>query len=322
MSSMALIPSAPRGRKTRDLPLPFQPVILAGQLRASSIAVYSRDALAYCEWAKSHRRDPLKPATLGEWRQHLATTTALSPHTINRMLAAVKRLMKEAATRDKLKPAIAEAFQEQKGIKVSVYRERLKPHARTRIAPTDMRRVCDKPDTATPKGLRDAALLHTLASSGVRVSEAASLTISQVEVRTVTIDEQEFTGPIITVQGKNDTLPRETVLSEEAYQSILAWRAACPVQTPYLFPAMGGRGERWQAHPMSPQAIWQIVQDYAESAKLEHIKPHDFRRFVGTQLARTDLRKAQKVLGHKRIETLVQHYVLDQVEPGLTNHLY
>jgi integrase/recombinase XerD len=189
MSSMALVPSPPRGRKTRELLLPFQPVILAGQLRASSIAVYSRDALAYCEWAKSRRKDPLKPATLGEWREYLATKMALSPHTINRMLAAVKRLMKEATTRDKLKPAIAEAFQEQKGIKVSVYRERLKPHARTRITQTDMRRITTLPDTTTPKGLRDAALLHTLASSGVRVSEAASLTIDQVEWRTVTIDE-------------------------------------------------------------------------------------------------------------------------------------
>lgn len=174
MATQALIPAQPRGRKTRDLPLPFQPVILAGQLRASSIAVYSRNALAYCDWATSRRKNPLKPATLGDWREYLATQTMLSPHTIHRMLAAVKRLMKEAAARDKLKPAIAEAFQEQQGVKVSAYRERLKPHARTRIAPTDMRKIVNQPDTAALKGLRDRVLLHTLASSGVRVSEAAS----------------------------------------------------------------------------------------------------------------------------------------------------
>ena len=33
---------------------------------------------------------------------------------------------------------------------------------------------------------------------------------------------------------------------------------------------------------MSPQAIWQMVHDYAEAADLKNIKPHDFRRFVGT----------------------------------------
>ena len=53
-----------------------------------------------------------------------------------------------------------------------------------------------------------------------------------------------------------------------------------------------------------------------------HIKPHDFRRFVGTQLAKSDIRKAQKALGHKRIDTTARHYVLDELEPGLTDNLY
>ncbi len=52
------------------------------------------------------------------------------------------------------------------------------------------------------------------------------------------------------------------------------------------------------------------------------MKPHDFRRFVGTQLARKDIRMAQKALGHKRLETTVRHYVLDELEPGLTDDLY
>lgn len=55
---------------------------------------------------------------------------------------------------------------------------------------------------------------------------------------------------------------------------------------------------------------------------LSHIKPHDFRRFVGTQSARKDIRQAQKALGHKRIDTTARHYVLDELETGLTDHLY
>jgi len=46
------------------------------------------------------------------------------------------------------------------------------------------------------------------------------------------------------------------------------------------------------------------------------------RRFVGTQLAKRDLRQAQKALGHTRLETTVQHYVLDELQPGLTEGLY
>ncbi len=47
-----------------------------------------------------------------------------------------------------------------------------------------------------------------------------------------------------------------------------------------------------------------------------------FRHFVGTQLAKRDIRKAQKALGHKRIDTTAQHYVLDELEEGLTADLY
>jgi hypothetical protein len=49
---------------------------------------------------------------------------------------------------------------------------------------------------------------------------------------------------------------------------------------------------------------------------------HSFRRFVGTQLARKDIRKAQKALGHNRIDTTANHYVLDELEEGLTDDLY
>ncbi len=68
--------------------------------------------------------------------------------------------------------------------------------------------------------------------------------------------------------------------------------------------------------------VWCTVQGYADQIGLSHIKPHDFRRFVGTQLAKRDICKAQKALGHKRIDTTAQHYVLDELEEGLTHDLY
>ncbi len=92
--------------------------------------------------------------------------------------------------------------------------------------------------------------------------------------------------------------------------------------SPYLFTSFGGRGQWASAKPLSPVTVWCTVQGYADQLDLSHIKPHDVRRFVGTQLARRDIRKAQKALGHKRIDTTAQHYVLDELEPGLTDHLY
>ena len=71
-----------------------------------------------------------------------------------------------------------------------------------------------------------------------------------------------------------------------------------------------------------PEAVEQLVSKYAVAVGLAHVTPHTFRRFVGTQLAKTDIRKAQRALGHKRIDTTARHYVLDTLEVGLTDHLY
>lgn len=103
---------------------------------------------------------------------------------------------------------------------------------------------------------------------------------------------------------------------------IEAWLARRPVTSDYLFTRFAGRGPRATAQPMSPTAVWQAVQQYAAAVGLAHVKPHDFRRFVGTELAKTDIRQAQKALGHARIETTAKHYVLDELEVGLTDGLY
>jgi len=106
----------------------------------------------------------------------MAQATKLSPRTINRRLAAVCRLMREAASQGYATSEAAAAFKQVPGVRPRAMRDRVKPHARVRIAPAEMRQLCDRPDRTTPIGLPDAALLLTLASSVLRVAEAATLT--------------------------------------------------------------------------------------------------------------------------------------------------
>jgi len=244
----------------------------------------------------------------------LATDTTLSPNTINRMLAAVKRMVKEAAVQGYLSHDTALAFAKIEGVKVVALKERIKPHARTRITPVDMRRLCDAPDATTLKGVRDQALLATLASSALRVDELATLTVEQIV--------PQGRGYLLRILGKNDVEHRDAPLSREAHDLIQVWLAARPVASSAIFTSFGGRGGRASAAPMSAVSVWRTVQHYADLIGLAHIKPHDFRRFVGTQLAKGDIRRAQKALGHKRIDTTARHYVLDELEVGLTDDLY
>ena len=94
------------------------------------------------------------------------------------------------------------------------------------------------------------------------------------------------------------------------------------MDVPPIFTSFGGRGGRLSTAPLSSVGVWRVVQRYAEQVGQADVKPHDFRRFVGTQLARPDIRIAQKALGHKRIDTTAAHYVLDELEPNLADDLY
>jgi integrase/recombinase XerD len=308
----AALQLVPKVVSPRDITLP-DAGLLAGQVAPSSIAMYRRDFSAYVAFA-GDPQTALDPITLARWRAHLASQTTLSPNTINRQLAAVKRLMKEAAQQGYLAADVAAAFQDVPGVRVVAMKDRTKANARTKITPGEMRRLCEAPDQTTLRGMRDAALLATMASSGARIAEIVSLTVGQLI--------QKDGGHLISIRGKNDAEYREAPLSREAHRLISAWLRARPVLSTFVFTSWGGRGDRPNGKALSTAAAWKIVQAYASGVGLDHIKPHDFRRFVGTQLAKKDIRVAQKALGHKKIETTARHYVLDELTTGLTDDLY
>jgi integrase/recombinase XerD len=291
----------------------FDTSILAGQLSPSSIAMYERDFAAYLDFARDEQASFVSPATFARWRTFLATHTQLSPNSINRMLSAVRRVIKEAGLQGYLANDMVEAFKGIAGVKPRALRERIKADHRTRITPRDMRRLCEAPDTDTLTGIRDRAFMATLASSGCRVGEIVTLTVDQIHKREG--------GYLLTVMGKTDDEPREAPLSIEAHEAIQVWLAVRGVETPYVFNSFDGRGERTTTRHLTTVGAWKAVQKYAAACGLDHIKPHDFRRFVGTRLAEQDLRQAQKALGHKRIDTTTL-YVLDDLKVGLTDGLY
>ena len=305
----------------------FDAAILAGQCAPSTIAMYRRDFGAYLRYAGSVDA-ALESATLSRWISDLAGATGnMAPSTINRMVSAVKRLVSTAAAQGYCPNETAAAFERVRGVKVKALKDRQKVGARTRITPEDMRKICEAPNAATLPGMMHRALLATLASSGCRISEIVTLTEAQIA-------GDENTGYIVNVMGKNQTEPREAPLSPEAHALITAWLAARTAggivvekdkthKSEFIFTGFSGRGGRGpRTTPIDPASAWSLVQRYATACELTHVKPHDFRRFVGTQLAKTDIRKAQKALGHKSIETTAKHYVLDTLERGMTDHLY
>ena len=83
------------------------------------------------------------------------------------------------------------------------------------------------------------------------------------------------------------------------------------------------RGICKKTEPISESGLWKCVVKYAHICGLAHVKVHDFRRYVGTQLtAKGDIRMAQKALGHKDISVTARQYALDQLPVGVTDNLY
>jgi len=275
--------------------------------------MYQRDFAAYVTFAGSVDA-ALTPVSLARWRATLAEGE-LSPNTINRMLASVRTVVKAAAQQGYVSHDSVEAFAGVRGVKVSAMRANLKTDARTRIEPADMRRLCEAPDVTTLAGLMHRALLLTMASSGLRISELISLTPGQIKAK--------GKGYLVYVTGKTDTVAREAPISVEAYKAIQAWLNARPVASGWVFTGFGGRDSRDARNThITPVSGWEIVKRYAGKVALASIKPHDFRRFVGTTLAKNNPRQAQKALGHKDINTTYKHYVLDELDAGLTDNLF
>ena len=149
--------------------------------------------------------------------------------------------MKEAAAQGYVDVATAAAFTSVSGVKPQALKHRLKTTARTRITPGQMRlpvRRARATDVTGPPRLRPAG---DLASSGCRVSEVVALTANQMTSRTGRF--------VLQVLGKNQTVPREAPLSQEAYMLIEAWLARRPLESAYLFTSFAGRGH---VAPSSP----------------------------------------------------------------------
>lgn len=315
--------------------LGFDTSILAGQLAPSSMRMYAQDLALYLQFAGYSAELALRPATLARWRTDLANNTIQSASTINRRLSGVKSIFKWAAEQEQgyISAQLAEEFSLVQGVKAKALKEKRKtqgvetspgrPHNRTKMEPAEIRKITAAPDATRLSGKMHRALLSTLASSGCRISEVCTLTQKQI---TKGVDPSGKVAYSLRIMGKGESEFDDRPLSVESYGLIQEWlaaRAAAGVTSEYVFTAFAGRGDsRLTDKPLSTAGAWQLVQRYADQVGLSHIKPHDFRRFVGTQLAKKNIRQAQKALGHKRLETTARNYVLDELELGLTDNLY
>jgi integrase/recombinase XerC len=163
------------------------------------------------------------------------------------------------------------------------------------VSREDMGRLLETPPSDTPSGLRDRALLETLYSAGLRVSELTGLNVEDVEL----------SEGMATVRGKGRK-ERLALLGPQAVEAIGAWLAerqklAGPraVHQPALFL------NRF-ATRLTPRSVGRLLEKYLKQAGLDpRTSPHTLRHSFATHLldAGADIRGVQELLGHRSLLT-------------------
>jgi len=154
-------------------------------------------------------------------------------------------------------------------------------------------------DTGTMFGLRDLAILETLYSTGLRVSELHRLNISEVD-----LTRQEFM-----VRGKGNK-NRIVFLSDKSVEIIKKYLAMRSDNFKALF-INSGRGMKSdilndEMRRLSTVSIEKIVHKYALKASIiKKVTPHTLRHSFATELLLNgaDIRSVQEMLGHSSITT-------------------
>lgn len=158
----------------------------------------------------------------------------------------------------------------------------------------DLERFLKGPQGTSLKALRDRALLETLFSTGLRISELCSLS------RYLDISRGE-----ITVRGKGQKL-RVVFLSPRAQKAIKEYLEKRPDAEEALFVSMSKAKNPKVLGKILPRTVQRLVQHYAKKAGIvKKITPHQLRHQFATDLLMNgaDIRSVQALLGHANIAT-------------------
>ncbi len=151
------------------------------------------------------------------------------------------------------------------------------------------------PDTSTPAGLRDRAILEVMYASGLRVSELVSLNVDNVDLARGQVllwgkGGKERVGLL----GKPAIRALKTYLRDGRPQLL----KSTPSQALFVNQRGGGR--------LTVRAIGMLLNKYARRAGIKgRIHPHLLRHTFATHLldGGADLRVVQELLGHSDLST-------------------
>lgn len=148
--------------------------------------------------------------------------------------------------------------------------------------------LLNQPDTCNLSGLRDKAIMETLYSTGMRVSELVGINIADID----------FHSGIVKVRGKGS---KERILpvGNHALNAIQLYLEKRKADNEALFlNKFHGR--------LTERSVARMIEKYMKKAAMHlRVSPHTFRHSFATHLLDNgaDLRAVQEFLGHSSLST-------------------
>ena len=208
---------------------------------------------------------------------------------INLRLAALRKLSREAEELKIWPDSVALAFTSVKNIPRRGHR------TGNWLSLEQAQQLINAPDTTTPLGLRNRAMLAVLIGCGLRRHELVKLTLSQLQQR-------EGRWVIVDLVGKRRK-SRTVTVPAWVKVCIDAYLAATHVQNGHLFHAMT-KGGHVSKDQLSTETVWAVVDTYSKQCGFP-VSPHDLRRTYA-KLAFKNGAKIDQIqlnLGHESLAT-------------------
>jgi integrase/recombinase XerD len=256
------------------------------RMSPNTVSSYARDLAALACFAEEKKRgvEALDRRDLEAFTRRLMTN-GLAPRSVARAIACVRGYYRFLLLEKRISRDPAEDLRS----------PRSWPALPKYLDLEQVDRLLAQPDTTTPRGLRDKALIELLYATGLRVSELLSLKPGDVSLD----------AGYLTCIGKGDK-QRIVPLGHSAADWVRRYLAdGRPAllksgKTPWLFvnAKAGGR--------LSRVGFWKVLKAYGTKAGVPPgLSPHVLRHSFATHLLDrgADLRAIQMMLGHADLST-------------------
>ncbi len=279
---------------------------LEKNLSSNTLEAYFRDLKRLAAFIESRYGIPPEEVTMHHIEEFLANLydQKVNRTTQARTLSGIKSFYNFLLINDKIEVRPTELIQSPKT-------KRKLPDV---LSTEEIIAVLEGIDLSQPQGHRNRAIIETLYSCGLRVSEAVNLQLSDLF----------FDDGYMRVTGKGDK-QRLVPVSGEAVRAIrlyLEQRRSKTVESKYKdFLFLNNKGR-----PLSRVMIFMIIKrSVADAGINKNVSPHTFRHSFATHLIQggADIRVVQEMLGHESILTTEIYTHLNKEylhESVATNH--